>query len=98
MAVPVGVPLAVPVGVPLAVHMSVPTRAPTSGYGLSPNTQKKSYTKLQKIIQIGEENMRKYEVENIYFSYVGLPIDQRYIKVFREMRCVIRKYSYLRPR
>lgn len=40
----------------------------------------------------------KYEVENIYFSYVGLPIDQRYIKVFREMRCVIRKYSYLRPR
>ena len=90
--------MAVPVGVPMDVHMSVPTHAPTSGYGLSPNSQKSTYTKLQNKIQFREENMRKYEVENIYFSYVGLPIDQRYIKVFREMRCVIRKYSYLRPR
>lgn len=82
MSVPMAVPTCVPIGVPRPV----------------PIPQKSTYTKLQNKIQFREENMRKYEVENIYFSYVGLPIDQRYIKVFREMRCVIRKYSYLRPR
>lgn len=47
MGVPIGVLMSVPIGVPMSVPIGVPI------------PQKKSYTKLQKIIQIRKDNMQK---------------------------------------
>ena len=55
MSVPIGVPMSVPIGVPMSVPIGVPMSVPIG----VPIPQKKSYTKLQKIIQIRKDNMQK---------------------------------------